>query len=93
MRTIPQNLIRDRVYCVNYIEYIGESDALEYFYIAVRQEDMERFKAALRRGGFDAEDFGMILEQGFGSAPQSVRERMRVLYKCNHANAVKLVQS
>lgn len=92
MRTVPQDLIRNRVYCVNYVEYVGESGLPEYFYIAVRQDDMESFKAALHRGNFDAEDYGMILEQGSGSAPQAVRERMRVLYKCNHANAVKLVK-
>jgi hypothetical protein len=88
VRTIPQNLIRDKIYCVNYIEYIGESDARKYFYIAVRQDEMVEFKEALKHGDFDADDFGIILEQGDGSAPEYVKDKMKMLYKCNHENAM-----
>ncbi len=90
MRTIPQDLIRDKVYCVNYIEYLGESGAKEYFYIAVRQDEMEKFKEILKRGNFDAEDYGLILEQGNGPASQAVRDRMKMLYKCDHNNAINV---
>lgn len=90
MKTIPQDLIRDKVYCVNYIEYIGASGAKEHFYIAVRQDEMDKFKAALKRGNFDAEDYGMILEQGVGSASMAVRNRMKMLYKCDHNNAINV---
>ncbi len=90
MRTIPQDLIRDKVYCVNYIEYIGETNAQEYFYIAVRQDEMDKFKTALEHGNFEADDYGLILEQGNGSAPKIIREKMKLLYKCDHDSAINV---
>ena len=90
MKTIPQDLIRDKVYCVNYIEYIGESGTNEHFYIAVRQEEMEKFKEAIRHGNFDAEDYGLILEHGAGSASTDVRDMMKMLYQCDHNNAINV---
>ena len=90
MRTIPQDLIRDKVYCVNYIEYIGASNTKEYFYIAVRQDQMNEFKTALTQGNFDAEDYGLILEQGGGSSNQLMRDKMKMLYKCDHDNAINV---
>lgn len=90
MKTIPQDLIRDKVYCVNYIEYIGESGANEHFYIAVRQDEMDQFKKAIKEGNFDAEDYGLILEHGMGSASEDVRNRMKLHYQCDHENAINV---
>lgn len=90
MKTIPQDLIRDKIYCVNYIEYLGQAGTKEYFYIAVRQDDMLNFKTALEKGDFDADDYGLILEQGNGSAPTYVRDKMKMLYKCEHENALSV---
>ena len=52
MKTIPQDLIRDKIYCVNYIEYLGNAGNIEHFYIAVRQDEMPKFKEVLQHGNF-----------------------------------------
>ena len=90
MKTIPQNLIRDKIYCVNYIEYLGNEGLREYFYIAVRQDEMDKFKEALKKGNFDADQYGMVLEHGKGSAPDFVRDKMKMLYKCDHESAINI---
>ena len=90
MRTIPQDLIRDKVYCVNYIEYLNDANTSEHFYIAVRQDEMDKFKEVIKQGNFDAEDYGLILEQGQGPASQMTRDKMKMLYQCNHENAINV---
>lgn len=90
MKTIPQDLIRDKIYCVNYIEYLNDAKQVEHCYIAVRQEYMDEFKAAIKKGDFDTDDYGILLEQGTGPAPAFVRDRMKMMYDCNHDNAINV---
>lgn len=84
MRNIPQDLVRDKVYCVSYLEYFGEKGIVEYCYIAVKTEDLEKFNQALIQGDFSAEDYGVILDQGEGKAPSYVKEKMQMMYGCEH---------
>ncbi len=51
---------------------------------------MLKFQKALQHGNFNAEDFGLILEQGTGTAPTHIRDKMKMLYKCEHKNGVNI---
>ncbi len=51
---------------------------------------MEEFKNVIKQGNFDAEDYGIILEQGKGAASQLTRDTMKMLYKCDHDNAINI---
>ena len=88
MRNIPRDLIRNQVYCVNYLVFLDDADHQRYCYVAVRQKDMPQFKKALRAGDFELDDFGVVLEEGEGDAPSHVQEKMHYLYNCNHTNAL-----
>ena len=83
MRNIPSYLIKDKTYCVNYIVFQNEHGSTEFLYIAVREDHMPEFKEAIKNGNFDAEDYGYILEHGKGEASNMVKEKMKLLYKCN----------
>lgn len=84
MKTIPSSLIKDKIYCVNYLIYKDENGKSGYIYIAVREDKMPDFQKALIVGNFDAEDYGIVLEKGFGKPSQDTMQRMKVLYDCNH---------
>ena len=91
MRTLPTNLVKDAMYCVNYLVYLNETGAREFVYLATRQDQMKDLQAAIRQGGFDAEDFGVILEQGRGEASDITKEKMQMLYKCDHNNGLSVL--
>lgn len=90
MKTIPRSLIRDEVFCVNYIVYLSDKGVRNFMYIAVRNKDLEEFKKVVRRGNFIAEDYGFVLEQGSGDALEIIKEKMKLLYDCNHSSALKV---
>lgn len=91
MRNIPTNLIKDAVYCVNYLVYKNENGAREYMYLATRQDQMRELQLAIKHGSFEAEDYGIVLEQGKGEAPDSIKEKMSILYKCNHESCISVM--
>lgn len=88
MRTIPRTLIDNDVYCVNYLVYSNDEGVREFIYVAVRQSDMEGFRRAIRLGNFDAEDYGVVLEHGKGEASDIIKQKMKLMYKCDHVNAM-----
>lgn len=63
----------------------------EFLYIATRRDQMKSLQNAIRRGNFIAEDYGMILEHGQGEAPDYIKEKMTMLYKCNHEGSLSLL--
>ncbi len=63
----------------------------EFFYIAVRGSRMPSFKHALEEGGFFPEDYGFILEHGKGEASELLKEKMTLQYRCDHKNAMRLI--
>lgn len=91
MRNIPVKLIKDEVYCVNYLVYRNEEGTREHIYLATRQDNMRFLQDAIRHGNFEAEDFGIILEQGKGEASEMTKEKMQLLYKCNHNPGIDVV--
>jgi hypothetical protein len=90
MRSIPRNLIRDQIYCVNYLVYEDESSEKNYCYLAIRKSDMPNFQRALSTADFDLSDFGVVLEEGVGEASDTIKQKMRHLYNCQHESAVEL---
>ena len=90
MKSIPRRLIDERTYLVNYLVYSNENGVREYLYIAVRKDKMPEFQQAVKRGNFDAEEYGIILDHGKGEAPDDVKEKMKMLYKCDHENGVSI---
>lgn len=90
MRSIPRNLIRDQVYCVSYLLYEDENGAKHYCYLAVRSDDMPHFQNAIKTGDFDLNDFGVVLEEGEGEASDTIKEKMRHLYNCQHESALEV---
>jgi hypothetical protein len=91
MRSIPHNLIADKTYCVNYLVYSNNNNARSFMYIAVRQDNMPEFQSAIRQGNFDAEDYGFILESGTGEASANIKNKMSMLYNCNHESGLKVL--
>ena len=90
MRNIPSYLIKDKTYCVNYILFQNEHGSTEFIYIAIRDDHMIEFQQAVKEGNFDAEDYGIILEHGKGEASDIIKQKMKLLYKCNHDSNYKV---
>ena len=90
MRTIPRDLIDKKTYVVTYVVYLDNEGDKRYFYIAVRKDKMLGFQRAVLEGDFDAEDYGIILEEGEGEAPDVIKEKMKMLYQCDHVQATNL---
>jgi hypothetical protein len=91
MKNIPTSLIKDKIYCVNYLIYKDEAGSTGYIYIAVRQDDMSDFKNAIKNGDFDADDYGIVLEQGGGKPSDETVQRMKILYSCDHDNSFNVL--
>lgn len=91
MRNIPTGLVKDKTYCVNYLVYKDESGQNSYLYIAVRQDQMPEFQKAIKCGNFDAEDYGIVLEQGEGIASDDIKQKMRMMYNCDHDSNISIV--
>ncbi len=90
MRNIPKDLIDSNTYTVTYVVYLDDKGDKHFFYIAVRRDKILSFQRAVLEGDFDAEDYGIILEDGEGEAPEEVKERMKIMYNCHHADATPL---
>ena len=90
MKSIPRDLVENHTYCVNYLVYLNENDQREHAYVAVRSDNMPAFQEAVTHGGFDPEDYGVVLEEGEGDASFFTKERMRMLYKCDPSSTLKV---
>lgn len=90
MRSIPRNLIKDQVYCVNYIVYLDDSNQQHYSYVAIKNSDMPEFQEAIKQESLDLNDFGIVLEEGEGEASDIIKDKMRHLYNCRHDNAAEI---
>ncbi len=90
MRNIPKDLVDSKAYIVTYVVYLDENEKKRYFYIAVRKDRILDFQKAVIEGDFDAEDFGIILEEGNGEAPDYIKEKMKLMYHCDHSKATEL---
>lgn len=93
MRTIPKDLIDNKTYVVTYVVYLDGDSKKRYFYIAVRKDKLLEFQHAVIEGNFDAEDYGIILEEGEDEAPDVVKEKMKMMYHCDHVLATDVLGS
>ena len=91
MRNIPRNLIEDKTYCVNYLVFKNEYGVREFLYIVIREDKMSAFQEAVRRGNFDADDYGTVLERGKGEPTESIIAKMKLLYKCDHNSGLSVL--
>ena len=91
MRNVPKDLIDKKTYVVTYVVYLDDDGNKRYFYIAVRKDKMLDFQKAVIEGNFEAEDYGVILEEGEGEAPDVVKEKMKIMYHCDHNDADSLL--
>lgn len=88
-RSIPQHLIRDALYVVNYLEFLDVKDNKRFIYIAVKQDDIDAFFKACEKGNVDTADYGVILEVGDGTAPDMLKAKMEFQYKVDHSKMVR----
>lgn len=59
----------------------AESGRKAWWFLLVDQEKLNKFEAALKIGTFNLEDFGKIIESGFGEeVPQTVKDRLKDEY-------------
>ena len=86
MKSIPKHLINDKTFCVNFLSFVDLEGVRRFMYIAVRGDKMPEFEIALRRGQFDTEDFGFVLEEGVGQPSDLLKAKMEFLYECDHRN-------
>mgnify|MGYP001315232722 CR=1 FL=1 len=90
MRNIPRDLIQKKTYVVTYLVYEDATGQQRYFYIAVRKDKMPAFQRAILAGNFEPEDYGFILEEGLGEASEVIKEKMKIMYQCDHEGATQL---
>jgi len=89
-----QKLIAQKKFYLLLIKGISENGGKEYYYIAVRGEDMLRLHQALRSAkdfGFEPSDYGLILEGGKGEPSQETKSRMEKEYGYNHQKSVPII--
>lgn len=90
MRNIPKDLIENKTYVVTYVVYLDSDAQKRYFYIAVRKDKLLEFQRAVIEGNFDAEDYGIVLEEGEGEASDVVKEKMKMMYQCDNVFATDI---
>jgi hypothetical protein len=64
----------------------GESPEGEkmFAYMAVRADKLESFIEAQKTGTFYPEDYGIVIESGFGEPSEEIRQKMTSEYGFNH---------
>lgn len=79
-----EQIIAEKTVCVLLVR--GESpDGQKIFaYMAVRADKLESFIEAQKSGTFYPEDYGIIIESGFGDPSDEVKEKMTKEYGFNH---------
>ena len=48
-----------------------------YYYVYVRGDEMQAFGEALKRGNFDPEEYGVVLNWGYGEPDEELKEKMK----------------
>lgn len=91
MRNLPISLIKDKLYFINYIVYTNQDEEIQYMYLAVRHDNLDGFKEAIKIGTFEAEDYGLILESGKGHACEDVKMKMKLLYNCTEDDNISVI--
>lgn len=79
-----EQIIAEKTVCVLLVR--GESPDGEkiFAYMAVRADKLESFIEAQKSGTFYPEDFGIVIESGYGDPSDEVKEKMTREYGFNH---------
>jgi hypothetical protein len=72
------------------LTYGNSSDGRPMFaYVAVKHDQIENFKAAQKRTPFRPEDYGKVLESGYGFPSEEIRHKMANQLGCSYVEAEK----
>lgn len=79
-----EQIIAEKTVCVLLVR--GESPEGEkmFAYMAVRADKLESFIEAQKTGTFYPEDYGIVIESGFGEPSEEIRQKMTTEYGFNH---------
>ncbi len=73
---------------------MGEDGKPCWAYMCVKPSMAKSFKEARDKGAFDIEQYGSVIEYGYGSEPpEEVKKRMEVEYGMNHHYEDDLLQA
>jgi len=89
-----QKLIAKKQLYLLLIKGNNEKGEKEYYYLAVRGDDMLRMHQSLKTAtdfGFEPSDYGLILEGGKGEPSPEVKSRMEKEYGYNHQKSVPII--
>lgn len=85
-----QKLLAEKAICIMLVRGYSPDDKPIYAYVAVRADKLEAFIKAQRRGDFDPEKFGVIIEAGEGTPTQEIMQKMQDEYGFNHEHMVTI---
>lgn len=79
-----EQIIAEKTVCVLLVR--GESPDGEkmFAYMAVRADKLEEFIEAQKSGTFYPEDYGVVIESGYGESSEEIRQKMTKEYGFNH---------
>ena len=83
--------VADKINAVFYVQS-EERGINTYFYMAVRGNNIEHFRASIGKGVRELTRYGKILESGYGEPTYDVRQKMLELYGCSDEHALAIGQ-
>ncbi|MFO0820074.1 MAG: hypothetical protein U1A77_19145 [Pirellulales bacterium] len=89
-KSIAQRVIEEKTVCILLVRGESPEGRKVYSYVALRQNRLEEFMEAQRKGLFYPADFGMVIESGDGEPSDEVKERMTREYGFNHQSPLDL---
>ncbi len=81
--TRSQKIAAEKMIVVTYVTSIDTSNGKPtYYYIAVKGDRMLEFKTALDKGFFNPQEYGAVLEWGYGEPSDQMKQKMLKEYGC-----------
>ena len=91
--THSEKLVAEKSVCVVLVQGANLTGDPIWAYVGVRLIDLEKFMEAQKKGNFDPEELGVIVEAGEGELPpDDIREKMEKEYGFNHDKMLNLMQ-
>lgn len=77
--SFAQRKYAEKLTVIHYFTSVDASNGKPtYYYMAIEGIKMPAFKQALAKGNFDPEDYGKVLDWGYGEPSEEVKARYRV---------------
>lgn len=77
-------ILAEKTVCVLLVRGEDPDGKPIYAYVGVRADKLQGFMEAQQKGLFYPEEFGVVIESGFGEPPPEVRVKMERDYGFNH---------